>query len=55
MGICPNCGSWIDEGDICGHCGGGGGYYSIDDDELDEFNHYVGRYEYFYRQAGHAL
>lgn len=22
MGICPNCGSWIDEGDICNCCGG---------------------------------
>ena len=43
--------SWIDEGDICGHCGGGGGYDSIDDDELDEFYHYVGRYEFFYRQG----
>ena len=26
MGICPNCGSWIDEGDICGCCGGSGSY-----------------------------
>lgn len=26
MGICPNCGSWFDEGDACGCCGGGGGY-----------------------------
>lgn len=25
MGICPNCGSWVDEGDICGCCGGGSG------------------------------
>ena len=23
MGICPNCGSWVDEGDICMSCGGG--------------------------------
>lgn len=22
MGICPNCGSWVDEGDICMSCGG---------------------------------
>lgn len=26
MGICPNCGEWVDEGDICMSCGGGGGY-----------------------------
>lgn len=26
MGICPNCGSWVDEGDICGCCGGSGSY-----------------------------
>ncbi len=32
MGICPNCGSWVDEGDICGSCGGGGGY--TDDRDL---------------------
>ena len=23
MGFCPNCGNWVDEGDICGFCGGG--------------------------------
>ena len=22
MAICPNCGSWVDEGDICRNCGG---------------------------------
>ena len=34
MGICPNCGSWIDEGDICGCCGGSGGYdYGQNDDD----------------------
>ena len=26
MGICPNCGSWVDEGDICHGCGGVFGY-----------------------------
>ena len=33
MGICPNCGSWVDEGDICMNCGGSGSYgYDYDDD-----------------------
>lgn len=36
MGICPRCGSWVDEGDVCRSCGGVreveyGGY-----DEYDE-------------------
>ena len=22
MGICPRCGSWVDEGDVCRSCGG---------------------------------
>lgn len=26
MGICPNCGSWVDEGDICHGCGAVFGY-----------------------------
>ena len=26
MGICPNCGSWVDEGDICNNYGGGSYY-----------------------------
>ncbi len=38
MGICPNCGSWIDEGDICGCCGGSGSYGPEDDDEEDDFD-----------------
>ena len=33
MGICPNCGSWVDEGDICMNCGGS---YSYDDEEDDD-------------------
>ena len=33
MGICPNCGSWVDEGDICGCCGGSGSYEPDDEEE----------------------
>lgn len=32
MGICPNCGSGVDEGDTCNFCGGRGRY----DDEQEE-------------------
>lgn len=35
MGICPNCGSWVDEGDICMSCGGSYSY-SYDDEEDDD-------------------
>ena len=37
MGICPNCGSWVDDGDICMNCGGSGSYApeEDEDDELD--------------------
>lgn len=34
MGVCPNCGSWVDEGDVCGCCGGSGSYSYEDDDEI---------------------
>ena len=35
MGICPNCGSWVDEGDACGVCGGSGSYdYNQSDDSF---------------------
>ena len=33
MGICPNCGSWVDEGDMCMNCGGS---YSYNDDKEDD-------------------
>ena len=36
MGICPNCGSWVDEGDICMNCGGSGSYSYGHDDDPDE-------------------
>lgn len=50
MGFCSVCGNWVDEGDICGHCGNSGG---IEDDDTDDYedNNYVDIYEYFYRQA----
>lgn len=31
MGFCPNCGSWVDEGDTYTFCGGGSGGSSIDE------------------------
>lgn len=42
MGICPNCGSWVDEGDICGCCGGSGSYgYENDDDDESDSTSYI--------------
>ena len=32
MGVCPNCGSWVDEGDTCNCCGGSGRH----EDEQEE-------------------
>lgn len=33
MGICPNCGNWVEDGDACGFCGGSGSYdYGHKDD-----------------------
>ena len=36
MGICPNCGSWVDDGDICMNCGGSGSYSYGHDDNPDD-------------------
>lgn len=33
MGICPNCGSWVDEGDICHGCGASGSYITSEDED----------------------
>ena len=48
MGICPNCGSWVDDGDICMNCGGSGSYsYGHDDpDEIEVNPTYSKREEY---------
>ena len=47
MGYC-SCGNWVDEGDICSHCGGSAGHNEPDEDEdKKEFNDY----EYYCRQA----
>ena len=44
MGYC-SCGNWVDEGDICSHCGGGGGYDDTDEDEdeiaFDYYKYYI--------------
>lgn len=56
MGFCSYCGNWVDEGDICSHCGGSGdscgssGYDEEEDDE-NEFDPFLSRYEYFIRQG----
>ena len=48
MGFCPNCGSWVDEGDICGCCGGSGSYSYENDDEEDDIidSRFIKRDEY---------
>jgi ribosomal protein L32 len=38
MGICPNCGEWVDEGDICMCCGGGGSSEYDDRDSYDTYS-----------------
>ncbi|MBO5151240.1 MAG: peptide transporter [Methanobrevibacter sp.] len=35
MGICQNCGSWVDEGDICMNCGGSGAFLDEDNENYD--------------------
>lgn len=44
MGICPNCGEWVDEGDICMCCGGGGGRRDDDNDDYYYRPHYSSNY-----------
>ncbi len=56
MGFCSYCGNWVDEGDICSHCGGSGdscGSSGYDEEEGDEneFDPFLSRYEYFIRQG----
>ena len=48
MGFCLNCGSWVDEGDICGCCGGSGSYSYENDDEEDDIidSRFIKRDEY---------
>ena len=48
MGYC-SCGNWVDEGDICEHCGGSGG--SRVEEEAEEEDNYISIYQYNYRQA----
>ena len=48
MGYC-SCGNWVDEGDICEHCGGSGG--SRVEEEEEEEDNYISIYQYNYRQA----
>ena len=52
MGFCSVCGCWVDEWDICGHCGSSGGNYEEENDDYDdESDNYISRAEYFIRQA----
>ena len=37
MGYCPNCGNWVDEGDVCGFCGGASSYSPSQRDD-DSYN-----------------
>ena len=51
MGFCSYCGNWVDEGDICSHCGGSGGYHKEEKADEDEFDYYISPDEYYCRQA----
>ena len=49
MGFC-SCGNWVDEGEVCSHCGGSGGNSNRNDSEiLDEYT--VDSHVYFYRKG----
>ena len=48
MGFCSVCGNWVDEGDICTHCGSSGGYHNTDEKEDEKTFDYE---EYYCRQA----
>lgn len=50
MGFCPYCGNWVDEGDICSHCGSSGDYEEEEED-LFESEKTISPLEYFTRQA----
>lgn len=41
MGICPRCGSWVDEGDVCRSCGG---VREVEYGGYDEYDEGDGRY-----------
>lgn len=49
MGICPNCGDWVDEGDICMSCGGAGS--SREDDSYE----YSGSSGYYYNPSPESI
>ena len=46
MGICPNCGDWVDDGDICMSCGGSGNAGG----EYDDFGGYGSSYSSSYSE-----
>ena len=48
MGFCPVCGNWVDEGDICSHCGGPMAYHSTDE---KKYEIKLDPDEYYCRQA----
>ena len=48
MGFC-SCGNWVDEGDICSHCGGSIGKRKTADENKDKTS--CNNYNYYCRQA----